>query len=198
MHHIVVHVMVQNTATDDGRAETKRFDTEVIADDLIEGDRIEPKLVAQHPDQLGAPLRRTPPEADEKNPAAQLVTVTALNTMDDVHSAILFDPETEMFLRAGRHDSQQAWNQKEADWKVRDIGTKVVVEEVHELERPEEEQDQDAEEYAQEWVEMLFDGIRYTGGDPDMRDERELDGSTLKLNDCDGRKVLATLSLEDN
>lgn len=198
MHNIVVHVMAQNTATDDGRTESKRFDTEVSAVDLIEGDRIEPKLVARHPEQLGAPIQRAPPEADEENPSTQLVAVTAIDTMDDVHSAILFDPDAEMFLRAGRHDSQQAWSQKEPDWKVRDIGTEVAVEEVHELERPEEEQDQAAEEYVQEWVEILFDDIRYSGGDSDMRDERELDGSTLKLNDYDGRKTLATISLEDN
>lgn len=197
MHNIVVLVMAQNQTDSDARTDTDRFDDEVSADDLIEGDRIDKRLVARHPDQLGSPIRRSMPNEDDE-PDTQLVVVTALNRMDDVHSALLFDPETELFIRASRHDSQQAWNQKEADWKVRDIGTKVIVEEVHELERPEEEKDQAAEEYAQEWVEILFDEIRYTGGDPDMRDERELDGRTLKLNDYDGRKVLATISLEDN
>lgn len=187
--------MVKNETTDDSRTETKRFEGDVSAADLIEGDRIDKRLVARHPDQLGAPIRSAPPEADEENPDAQFVVVTGINRMNDVHSALLFDPDTETFLRASRHDSQQAWTQAEDDWKVRETGTKVVVDEVHDLERPEQEQDEDAHEYVQGWVEILFDEIRYSGGDPDLQDERELDGTTLKLNDHDGRKTLATITL---
>lgn len=188
--------MAQNETATADRIDTKRFDETVSTTDLIEGDRIDKRLVARHPSQLGDPIRRSMPnEPDE--PATQLVVVTALNNMDDVHSALLFDPETETFIRASRHDSQQAWTQAETDWKVRDLGKTVKVEEVHDLERPENEWDQDEHEYVQEWVEILFDDVRYTGGDTDMQDERELDGTTLKLNDYDGRKTLATISLED-
>jgi hypothetical protein len=196
MHHIVVHVMAQNTTTSDARTETERFDGAVSAADLIEGDRLDKRLVARHPSQLGEPIQPTMPEKDD-HPDTQFVLVTALDRMADVHSALLYDPETELFIRAGRHGSQQAWTQAEADWTVRDVGSKPIVEEVHDLERPENEQDQDAHEYVQEWVEILFDDIRYTDGDTDMQDERELDGTTLKLNDYDGRKTLATITLED-
>lgn len=186
--------MAQNNANT-GRTDTKRFDETVFADELIEGDRIDKRLVARHRSQLGEPITRSIRNVPD-DPATQLVVVTALNDMADVHSALLFDPEAETFIRASRHDSQQAWSQAEADWTVRDIGKSIMVEEVHELERPDEERDEPEREYVQTWVEILFDEIRYTGGDTDLRDERELDGSTLKLNDYDGRKTLATISLE--
>lgn len=190
--------MAQNgstTADESTRTDTKRFADAVDTADLIEGDRIDKRLVARHPDQLGKPIRKTmPDEVDWPN--TQLVVVTPIDRMDDVHSALLFDPETELFVRASRHGSNSAWTQAEADWTVRDVGQEIVVDEVHDLERPEDEQDQDADDYAQEWVEILFDDVRYSGGDTDMHDERELDGSTLALEDYDGRKLLASISIE--
>ena len=189
--------MVRNNASTDGGSEreTERFSEEVDASKLIPGDRIDKRLVAQHPDQFGSPLRRTMPhEPDE--PVTQLIKVTETRSMDDSHTAILFDPETETYLRAGRLDSSQAWSQAEADWTVREAGTEIVVEAVDDLERPEEEQDDRAEQYAQEWVEILFDEIRYNGGEMDCQDEIRVDGSTLSLRDYDGRKLTATISLE--
>lgn len=187
--------MAQNTAAE-GRTDTKRFSDDVSGDDLIEGDRIDKRLVARHPSQLGSPLRRTmPDEADD--PATQLVVVTQMDSMADVHSALLYDSDAELFIRASRHDSQQAWSQKEADWTVRDIGQTVTVETLHELKRPDNEHDEDEREYVQHWVEALFDDVRYNDGDTDFSDERELDGNTLKLRDVDGREALATISLEE-
>lgn len=188
--------MADQTDADDGRTDTKRFSDDVDASDLIEGDRIAPKLVARDTMQLGKPLYRqsSPDEPDE--PDTQLVQVTATRDMDDTHTAILLDPETDTFIRAGRHDSQAAWSQKEADWKVRDIGSEVVVDEVTDLERPKDEQDDDAERYAQEWVSTIFDEIRYTGGDDDFHDERRVEGTGLHLRDYDGRELWANISLE--
>jgi hypothetical protein len=186
--------MAQNaTADDDAQREAARFDGDVSGDELIKGDRIATKLVARHADQLGNPIEYVP-EADLSD--AQVVTVTALNCYDDVHSAILLDPETETFVRATRHDSQQAWSQKEADWTVREVGTTVAVDEVHDLERPDDETDEPEHKYVQTWAEILFDDARYHGGDRDTADEMELDGKTLKLRDVDGREALATISLE--
>ena len=188
--------MARTAITDGGRTESKRFADDVSLADAIEGDRIDTQLVARHHDHLGAPIQPAHPQADYENPDTQLVRVTDIDGMDDVHSAILFDPDTETFARASRHDSQQAWTQKEADWKVRDVGSEVVVDEVHELERPKEKWDEPASEYAEEWVEIIFDDIRYTGGDPEFRDERRLDGTALELRDGEGRKLLASISLE--
>lgn len=47
MHNIVVHTMVQNTTTDDGRIKAKRFNAGVSAASLTEGDRAGPKLVGR-------------------------------------------------------------------------------------------------------------------------------------------------------
>jgi hypothetical protein len=186
--------MAQNaTADDDAQRETERFDENVSGDELIEGDRIATELVAHHVDQLGSAIQYDP---HGDLPDAQLIRVTATRSLDDVHSAILLDPETETLVRASRHDSQQAWSQKEADWTVRGVGTTVAVEEVHDLERPDNETDETEQQYVQTWAEILFDDVRVTGGDRDTHDEMELDGTTLKLRDHDGRKALATISLE--
>jgi hypothetical protein len=178
-------------SNDGAQREPTRFDEDVNGDEVIEGDRIDKQLVATAADQLGSALY---PHGD--CPDAQLVKVTATRSLDDVHSAILLDPETETFVRASRHDSQQAWSQKEADWTVREVGTTVSVEEVHDLERPDDETDETEQQYVQTWVEILVDDARYHGGDRDTHDEMELGGTTLKLRDHDGRKALATISLE--
>jgi hypothetical protein len=186
--------MAQNaTVDDDGQREPTRFDENVSADELIEGDRNDKQLVAHHVDQLGSAIQYNP---HGDLPDAQLVRVTATRSLDDVHSAILLDPETETFVRASRHDSQQAWSQKEADWTVRGVGTTVAVDEVYDLERPDDETDETEQQFVQHWAEILFDDVRFTGGDRDTHDQMELDGSTLKLRDHDGRKALATISLE--
>ena len=188
--------MAQNPTTDDdAQRGTTRFDEDVSGDELIEGDRIATGLVAHHVDQLGDSIGYDP---HGDLPGAQLVRVTATRSLDDVHSAILLDPETETFIRASHHDSQQAWTQKEADWTVRGVGTTVAVDEVHDLKRPDSETDETEQQYVQTWAEILFDDVRYTGGDRDCKDEMELDGSTLKLRDYDGRTAVATISLVDD
>jgi hypothetical protein len=185
--------MVQNATADDAQREPTRFDEDVNGDDLIEGNRIARDLVAHHVDQLGSAIQYDP---HGDLPDAQLVRVTPTSSFDDVHSAILLDPETETFVRASRHDSQQAWTQKEADWKVRGVGTTVAVDEVQDLERPADETDETEQQFVQHWAEILFDDVRFTGGDRDTHDQMELDGTTLKLRDHDGRKAMATISLE--
>jgi hypothetical protein len=179
--------------------QTKRFDTE-IDERLTEGDRVPPKLVARHPGQLGSPIQPPRPETDPE-PDTQLLAVTEIHRHDDVHSAILLDPEREVFYRAGAHDSQQAWSQKEADWKVKGVGTAVELGGGNErggvidLERPEDEMDEDAETYAQTWLEILFDEIRL--GYHDINDERKVEGDLIKLRDYDGRKLTARFELTE-
>lgn len=182
--------MTTETQTDDERTETKRFSDDVDASDLIEGDRIDKRLVARTPGQLGQPIT-----SQQGAPDTQLVAITQLSGMDDVHSAILADPETGIMVRAGRHASSQAWSQKEADWKVRAIGTKIAVEEVHELELSSNDDPVDDDrEYAEEWAEIVLGDA--ASGHNDYNDERELDGRTLRLEDIDGRRALATIKLD--
>lgn len=183
--------MTNETQTDDGRTETKRFSDDVDASELIEGDRIDKRLVARTMGQLGQPIT-----SQRDAPETQLVAITQLDRMNDVHSAILADPETGTILRAGRHDSNQAWSQKEADWKVREIGTGIAVEEVHELElTSNDDPTEDDAEYIEGWAEIVL-GDAAKGHD-DYSDECELDGRTLRLRDVDGRRALATISLNE-
>lgn len=183
---------------DGGRTETKRFDDDEQFDatDLIEGDRIDPMLVARVPGQLGDPIQPAYPEDDEPNPTTKLVAATAINTMDDVHTAILVDGETGTMVRASRHDSKNAMSQKEADWKVRDVGTKVVVEDVYELTLADNDDPVDDEAgYIQEWANLVL-GDK-AAGHFDYADENKLDNRTLVLSDFDGRKGMASITLED-
>jgi hypothetical protein len=125
MGYYVPHVMSETITADGGRTDTKRFDADddtISATDLIVGDRIDPALVASTMDGLG----RTRSPAPDAVPT-QLAEATETDRMDDVHTAILVDGETGRMVIASRHDSQSAWSQKEADWKVRDVGNRVAV-----------------------------------------------------------------------
>lgn len=190
--------MSQTMTADGGRTETKRFsgDEQFDAADLIEGDRIDPMLVARTPGQLGDPIQPAQPEADEPNPTTKLVTATAINRMNDVHTAILVDGETGTMVRAGRHDSNSAWTQKEADWKVRDVGTKIVVEDVHELTLADSDDPvEDEAEYIEGWADIVLGDM--AAGHFDYADETSMNGRSLTLSDFDGRKAVASVSLED-
>lgn len=189
--------MSQTMNADGGRTDNKRFTDAFNGEELIEGDRISKELVARNIGQYGERIAAHPPEADDEDKPAktQLVTATAISTMDDVHSALLVDPDTGIIVRAGRHDSNSAWSQKEADWTVYEVGTHVSVDEVKELTVPDNaEPVDDDHEWVQGWVDILFDDLR--NGHFDYDDERSLGGSTLKLRDYDGRMARASISLE--
>jgi len=188
---IELDAMAQNATDDDARTDTDRFADDVNATELIEGDRIDPQLVARTFGQLGD--RRS---ARQDAPETQLVAITIIDTMQDVYSALLADPETGTIIRAGRHASNQAWTQKEADWTVREVGTRAVVEEVRELTVTDNDGAvDDGREWVQEWADVVIGDA--AAGHDDYSDEKELDGKTLRLRDVDGRQALATISLED-
>ena len=186
--------MKQNTDAD-ARTDTKRFDDEEFtAADLIEGDRIDPSLVASTMDGLGA--------TDISHAGSlptQLAEATITNRMDDVHSAVLVDGETGLIVRASRHDSQSAWSQKEADWKVHEIGSRVVVTDAEVVQDGNDEwSDADAAKEAEAWANVvLHDRAR---GSADYADELTLDGrSSLILYEPYGStKVYATIEFQDD
>jgi len=188
--------MSQTAQTDGGRTDTKRFDSgQFDADDLIEGDRIDPSLVATVPEQLGQTIKPVHPEQDDM-PVTQLVAVSATNQMDDVHSAILVDGETGAMVRASRHDSNNAMSQKEADWTVRNTGTKVVAETIHELTLADSDDPVDDEaEYIEGWADIVLGDM--AKGHFDYGDDIKMGGSTLTLSDFDGRKGMASITLKD-
>jgi hypothetical protein len=178
------------------RNQTKRFTNIVSGDDLIVGDQIDTKLVARTFGQLGEQLYPSHPN-EEPEPKTQLVQITQTNDMDDVHRALLADPETGTIIRAARHDSQSAWSQQEADWTVYDIGTAITIDDVSELKvPPRDNEDIDEMKYVQDWVDIVIQDP--ANGYNDYNDERLIIGDVIKLRDVDGRKAYASYSLESN
>ena len=184
--------MADATTTTD-RTEPKRYaaDETLNATDLIVGDRIDPALVASTMGGLGyktSSARGAMP--------TQLAEATITNRMDDVHSAILVDGETGLLVRASRHDSQSAWTQKEADWKVHEIGTQVSVTDAEVAKDGNDEWDDvDATKEAEAWANVVLqDRAR---GATDYQDELTLEGrSSLTLYEPYGStKVHATIEL---
>lgn len=192
------NVMRETTSqTDGGRTETKRFSDGVNAEELIVGDRIDKRLVARTFGQLGNQLYPSHPN-EEPEPETQLVTITAIDSFDDTHNALLAEPETGTIIWATRHSSQSAWSQREEDWKVCNVGTSVNVETVHNLElAPGDDDVVDEMKYVREWVAVVIQDT--ANGYDDYTDERSLTtGTKLKLRDEDGREALATILLEDD
>ena len=166
--------MKQNTDAD-ARTDSKRFDADDVpfdASDLIDGDRIDPSLVARTMDGLGENMSARPDA-----PATQLAEATITNGMDDVHTAVLVDGETGTLVLASRHDSQAAMTQKEADWKVRATGTKAVVEDAEVATDGNDEWDEDsAPEAAEHWANLVLqDRAR---GSTDYSDELTMHSRT--------------------
>jgi len=179
------------------RDQTKRFTNTVSGNNLIVGDRIDTRLVARTFGQLGEQLYPSHPN-EEPEPKTQLVQITQTNDMDDVHRALLADPETGTIIRAARHDSQSAWSQQEADWTVYDIGTAITIDDVSELKLSRRDnEDIDEMKYVQDWVDIVIQDP--ANGYNDYNDERFVVGGTsIKLRDIDGRKALAAFSLVNN
>ena len=187
--------MKQNTDADDGRTDIKRFSgEEADVGDLVEGDRIDPPLVASTMDGLGE--RRS---ADPDAGVTQLAEATITNRMDDVHRAVLVDGETGVMAIASRHDPQSAWSQKEADWKVHAIGDRVAISDA-EVAQDEDGEWDDVDDVASEveaWANVVLQDRAV--GATDYADELTLEGSSsLVLNNPWGAKVYATIELEND
>jgi len=179
----------------DGRTEPRRFDADetLAASDLIVGDRIDPKLVG--PAMRCIDLAHSP--AGDSDATVQLAEATITRSLDDVHVAILVDGESGVMVRAERHDSQAAWTQQEADWKVRDVGTRVsVTDATVDTDADDEWADADTAAEAEGWANVVLqDRAR---GSTDYADELTVDGaSALILNNPWGATVHAEFELVD-
>jgi len=175
---------------------THRFTTEDVGGDVLnEGDRISKNLVARTPGQLGETIKPVHPEGNEP-PKTQFVAVTEIDRYDDVHSAILLDPDAEMFVRASRHGNNQAMTQAEADWTVREIGSKITVKDADVDNWGESEPAENDIDWMQEWIDVVFGDIR-AGYLQEYADRRSLNGTTLTMNDeLAGHKGTAKIKLE--
>lgn len=188
--------MTHETTAEIGRTDTKRF-SEItgVNESVIEGDRISPKLVAHDPQTLGSPLRPTSRHQDDE-PDTEWLTITRINTLHDTYSALLYNPSLDVIARAGRHSKSSAMNQRMADWSVYEVGEEVVVTEIEEIDRPEDEQDEPAVEYAQEWLDILVGENQSNNRGMTPQDQWELDGSLLELEDRDGRYIEARIEVQ--
>jgi hypothetical protein len=154
------------------------------AEGVNEGDYIAAPLVARVAGQLGDRI-----DAHTDAPDTELLLVTATSWHDNVQRALLFHPESGLFLRATNTEHRKSW-------KVHEFGENIVVEDAEVEEWPEDERDVSEMEYMETWVEVMFND-EIAAGNYDIGDERELEGRTLHLRDPWGpREGYATISLE--
>jgi hypothetical protein len=181
-------------ATQSERTEPKRFtadDAPFSAADMVAGDRVDPSLVASTLDGLGHTRSPRPDAAP-----TQLAEATITDRFDDVHRALLVDGESGALVRASRHDSQAAWSQREADWKVRATGERVDVASAEvDQDGNDDWTDADAATEAEGWANVVLqDRAR---GATDYADELTLtSGGSLALREPYGpTKVFADVEL---
>ena len=184
--------MAPNETTTD---ETKRIDDNLSLDDVNEGDRIDPALIPRSPKiDVGGKVARhlakhNPPEnEDDRTFSVRLIAHGYRDQYQDVQSALIYDPDADLFARISGHSSSGAMNQAERDYKVRDVGRDVEVVDQWDVEIPDLEEFGESEaEFVAEWAEILFDNIRHgeTAGDELDRFE----GKKFTLQDYDGRRA---------
>ena len=171
---------------------TKRFEDSLSLSAVSKGDRIEPALIPRSPKiDVGERVARhipkhNPPENEDERTYGVRLIAHGSDSYGDVQTALVYDPEADLFARLGGHTNSGAWNQKERDWKVRDVGRNIEIVDQWDVEIPDlEEFGESEEEFVSEWAELLFDNIRY-GDEPG--DELEgFDGKKFRLRDYDGR-----------
>lgn len=194
--------MVEQTTADGGRTDTTRFDESISADELIEGDRIDPDLIPRSPEiDVGASVARHIPRHngaqndDGRTYDVRLIAHGYRDQYQDVQVALVYDPEAELFVRLHGHTSSGAMNQLERDWKVGSVGSEIVVDDVWDVEIPDlEEFGETDEEFVTEWVSIVFDELRHGS---DIEDLRKFDGKKFTLRDHDGRQARVQYHLED-
>jgi hypothetical protein len=184
--------MAQNESAADS---TQRFEDDLDLSAATDGDRIDPALIPRSPkisvgENVAHHLAHAndPEDEDNRTFSVRLVAHGYRDQYQDVQSALVYDPEADLFARISGHTNSGAMNQKERDYKVRDVGRDVDVVDQSDVEVPDlDEFDQTEEEFVAEWNEMLFDNIRY--GDEPGDELQEFDGKQFRLRDYDGRSA---------
>lgn len=184
--------MAQNESAADS---TQRFEDDLDLTAVSEGDRIDPALIPRSPKiDVGEnvaqhiPKHNPPENEDNRTFSVRLVAHGYRDQYQDVQSALVYDPEADLFARISGHTNSGAWNQKERDYKVRDVGRDVEIVDQWDVEIPDlDEFGETEEEFVAEWAEILFDNIRY--GDEPVDELQEFDGKKFRLRDYDGRSA---------
>lgn len=192
--------MAQQNATADGGTDRKptRITDDLSLADVHEDDRIDPALVPRSPeidvgDPVTAHLPRQANPDDDRTYSVRLVA-RGEDRWGDVQTALVYDPEADLFARLGSHTASGAMNQKERDWKVRDVGRDVVVTDTSDVEIPDLPDDETPESFVAEWVDIAFTNARHGDDIPELE---KFDGKRFRLRDWDDRTAWVTYQLED-
>lgn len=180
--------------------ETQSLDLESV----MVGDRIDPLIVPKVQDiEVGETIPYDcsrldgVDDGDELSYGVRLVAHGYRDQYQDVQSALVYDPEADLFARISGHTNSGAWNQKERDYKVRDVGRDVEIVDQWDVEIPDlDEFGETEEEFVAEWADILFDNIRY--GDEPGDEIQEFDGKKFRLRDYDGREARVQYELDDS
>jgi hypothetical protein len=182
--------MTQTTQADGGAA--RITDTLSLAEIEV-GDRIDPKLVPRSPEiEAGDRIRRATsgdPDGEQTYDVRLIAEADRFN--NDVVDALVYDPDAGLFARLSGHTNSAAWSQREADWKVRDVGDDAALLDcwdvaVHDLPDGETEH-----EFVAEWLDILVNGRAHGEF---LSEVEQFNGDTMTLRDADGR--CATLQYE--
>ena len=184
--------MAQNESAADS---TQRFEDDLDLTAVSEGDRIDPALIPRSPkidvgENVAHHLAQPngPENEDDRTFSVRLVAHGYRDQYQDVQSALVYDPEAGLFARISGHTNSGAWNQKERDYKVRDVGRDVEIADQWDVEIPDLDEFGETEgEFVAEWADILFDNIRY--GDEPGDELQEFDGKKFRLRDYDGRSA---------
>lgn len=181
--------MAQNESAADS---TQRFEDNLSLSAVSKGDRIDPALIPRSPKiDVGEMVARhipkhNPPENEDERTYSVRLIAHGSDSYDDVQTALVYDPEADLFARLSGHTNSGAWNQKERDYKVRDVGQDVEIADQWDVEVPDlEEFGETEEEFVTEWADILFGNIRH--GDEPGDELQEFDGKKFRLRDYDGR-----------
>jgi hypothetical protein len=142
------------------RTRNKRFTYDVSADELIVGDRVDMRLVAETFEQLGEQKQLMYLGDVSEKPKTKMVRITVVEERSDIHYTLLADPETGTLIHGSCPNYQSVWANEEADWTIYDIGTTVRVYEVHDLTAIErDDEPEDEKRYVQHWVDVVIEDV---------------------------------------
>jgi hypothetical protein len=137
---------------------------ELTLADVDVGDRLAPELVNPQSggdtDDASRYYQDVPDGA--RFPFQTFLAVTN-RTSDHLNYALVFDPATRRMALLSAHQRSEAWNQRERDWKVRDVGHRHEVTDVRGVEAPDHVDDQaneSPERWAAEWLDIWLGGAR--------------------------------------
>ena len=192
--------MSEMVPTDGGRTEPKRFTESIDADELIEGDRVAVELIPRNyvvdvgDNVSGYSTKLDPTGDDDRTFDVRLVAHGYRDQYQNVQSALVYDPEAELFIRLTGHSNSGAMSRKERAWTVREIGKEVIVEDVWDIEIPDiDDFDETPEEFVKVWTSVVFDMAMH--GDDITNELVKYDDKKFTLRDADGRSARIHYSL---